>query len=62
MNEFGPLQLKVAPTVDVAVKLKVCPEHIGEFDPIVITVGVVFTTTFTVPFAPVQPSDVALTE
>ena len=62
VNPFGPLQLKVAPTVDVAVRLKVCPEHKGELEPIVKTVRVGFTTTFTVPVALAQLFMVALSE
>jgi hypothetical protein len=62
LNELGPLQLKVAPTVEVEVKLKVCPEHKGELAPIVNTVGVWFTTTFTVFAALAQPEIVAVTE
>lgn len=60
---FGPVQLKVAPATEVAVRFNVVPVQTGLLLPVVGgKEGGVFTITVTVPAAPVQPFTVAVTE
>jgi hypothetical protein len=47
VNPFGPLQAYVAPAAVVAVKFKLVPAQMGEFEPAVV-VGIALTVTFTV--------------
>ena len=62
VNEFGPLQLYVAPNMLLAIKFNICPAHIGPLLPAVGAAGVPFTVTDTVPTGPVHPPMVANTE
>jgi hypothetical protein len=60
-NEFGPVQLYVAPATAGVVRLIVLPEHTGELLPAVGVAGVAFTTTAVVPTADVHPLVVTVT-
>ena len=62
MNELGPLQLYVAPTIVFAVKLIVPLAHNGELLPGTTAAGKGVIITFTVPIGLAQPKTVALTE
>ena len=62
VNDAGPVQLYVAPAIVLAVKLNVCPAHIGELAAAVGATGGMFTETLTVPADPVHPATVAVTE
>jgi hypothetical protein len=58
--EFGPVQAKLAPGKEVAVKFKVAPEQIGPLLEAVI-VGTGFTVTVKLTGAPTQLFAVAVT-
>ena len=59
---FGPVQVYVAPTIVLAVKLSVCPEHTGELLPAVGAEGGGATITEVIPAGPRHPFTVAVTE
>ena len=59
---LGPLQLYIALTTVLAVKLKVCPEQTGVLLPAIGAEGGGLIVTETVPEGPVQPFSVVVTE
>lgn len=62
VNEFGPVQLYVAPDKVGVVRLIVDPAHTGELLPAVGVEGIEFTDTVVVPAELVQPDTVTVTE
>jgi hypothetical protein len=62
VNEFGPVQLKVAPPGFVEVKLMVDPAHKVAVPPAVGAAGVVLMTTAKVPAALLQPKELTVKE